>query len=124
MKMTTDQLSQLVREFNDARDTRLAADRHAAKLKQVEVELKGRVIAAIKDSGLQKVANVKYQSKLRPHAKDWNAIHTYIIENDAWDLMEKRLGVVACNLRWEEGLDLPGIEQFPVDDLSVGKRVD
>ena len=122
MKIT--ELNQLVVEFNDVRDARLKAKRIMDKLQEKETELKLVLAAAIKVSGLGKVANVKYVLKIKPVAKDWNAIHEYIVGNDAWDLMQKRLGEVACRERWEDGLDLPGIDKFPVDDLSIGKRVD
>jgi len=122
--MNTEELSTLVKEFNDARDARLALDREAKVLKGVENELKARLAAAIKEAGLSKVANVKYQLKLRPHVTDWATFRQYIIQTDGWDLLEKRPGVAACNARWEDSIDIPGVEQFPVDDLSIGKRVD
>lgn len=122
--MNTEELSALVKEFNDVRDARLALDRQAKELKGEENELKARLAAAIKEAGLSKVANVKYQRKLRPHVTDWESFRAHIVATDGWDLLERRPGVAACNARWEDNIHIPGVEQFPVDDLSVGKRVD
>ena len=88
--MELEQLRLLVKAFNDKREERLDMDRKSARLKETEVTLKAELIAALKDSGLTKVSNVKFVTKMKPVAKDWDAIHTYIIENDAWDLLQKR----------------------------------
>ncbi len=117
-------LMPLVTEFNDVRDERLKLQRQTDRLKEQETELKLEVAAAIKLSGLKKVANVTYVLKVKAVAKDWEAIHAYIIENDAWDLMEKRLGQRACGERWDDKIEIPGVGKFPIDDLSIGKRVD
>jgi len=122
--MNTEELMQLVTRFNNVRDERLDLQRKRDKRYESEIELKLMLVAAIKESGLQKVANVKLVLKIKPVAKDWEAIRKYIIEHDAWDLMQRRLGDLACRERWDDGIDLPGIDKFPVDDLSIGKRVD
>jgi len=122
--MNTEELMQLVTRFNNVRDERLDLQRKRDKRYESEIELKLMLVEAIKESGLQKVANVKLVLKIKPVAKDWEAIRKYIIEHDAWDLMQRRLGDLACRERWDDGIDLPGIDKFPVDDLSIGKRVD
>ncbi len=122
--MELEQLTILVKQFNDARDERLEMDRKSRRLHETEVELKTLLIAALKDSGLTKVSNIKFVIKMKPVAKDWDLIHQYIIDNDAWDLIQKRFGEVACRERWDDGIEIPGIGKFPADDLSIGKRVD
>jgi hypothetical protein len=122
--MEITELNEIIKRFNNIREERLTMQRRTDKLKEQENDLKGQVIVALKESGLNKAANVKLQLKPKPVAKDWNAIHEYIIEHDAWDIMQRRLGEVAIRDRWENDEAIPGVDKFPVDDLSVGKRVD
>jgi hypothetical protein len=43
------------------------------------------------------------------------------VEHGAWDIMQKRLTQTAIDLRWEDGVSIPGVEAFPVDDLSISE---
>jgi hypothetical protein len=56
-----------------------------------------------------------------PQAKDWNKIYAFIKENNAFDLLEKRLARLAFRDRLEAGVVVPGVEVFQKQDLSLTK---
>lgn len=120
------QSSQLVDEYASTREQRLALQRQVDKLDEKEKQLKAALIKMLEDSKATAIGGqlmiVTLVPKEKAVAKDWDAIHRYIISNDAWDIMQKRLTETAIKLRWDEGVVVPGVEKFPVNDLSISKR--
>lgn len=118
--------SELVDEYASTREQRLALARQVDKLDEKEKQLKAQLIAMLEATGATAIGGklmiVTLVPKEKAVAKDWDAIHRYIIENDGWDIMQKRLTETAIKLRWEEGIAIPGVEKFPVNDLSISKR--
>ena len=62
---------------------------------------------------------VEYIASEKPAPEDWNAIHEYIRENDAVDLVQKRLHEGACKLRWDDGVEIPGVGRKLVEKIKV-----
>lgn len=118
--------SQLVDEYAETREARLALQRDVDKLNEQEKSLKAKIIQMLEQAGATAIGGhkmvVELVPKEKPVANDWDAVHKFIMENDAWDLMQKRLTDTAVRLRWEEGIILPGIQKFPYNDLSISKR--
>jgi len=118
------QLGDVVDAYKEARDNRLAADKYAAKLKEAETNLKSTIISECKANDLSavggQVALVKYTVKEKPVPQDWPAIHRFMIENDAMDLMQKRLHEGACKERIDTGVNIPGVGILELDHLSIG----
>lgn len=124
--MELKELSLLVDNFAKTRDARIEKDKEAAALKAEENELKDRLIAIMRD---QKVATVggsefvvTHRVKMKPVAQDWSEIYAYVRDNDAFDLLQKRLTEGAVKLRWEDNIVIPGIGSYGVDELSISKR--
>lgn len=105
-------LKVLAVNYNVAKALRLVADREARELKSKEDEYGDALIAICRDQGagidLGGVV-VEYDTTLVPVAQDWNAIHEYIKDNDAIDLVHKRLTESAVKLRWDDGIAIPGV---------------
>jgi hypothetical protein len=53
---------------------------------------------------------------------DFRAVQKYVVKNDAWDLIRKQVNVGACRARWDDNLDIPGVEKGVRVDLSVTTR--
>ena len=119
------ELSALVDTFDGARQERLAADRTAKDLKGIEVKLKQEILHEMLDQDVGFAAGlnirVKLQTKSKPQATDWDKVYQYMVMEDAMDLMQKRLHEGAIKLRLDDGIEIPGIEFYEVNDLSVGK---
>jgi hypothetical protein len=118
--------SSLVDEYATVRDSRLALKRQVDKLEEQEKKLKAQIIASLIASNATAIGGrfmiVTLVAKTKPVAKVWAELYAYIKETDGWDLLQKRLTETAVALRWDEGIIVPGVEKFPVNDLSLSKR--
>lgn len=115
----------LIEQYATKRQDRLALQKQTDQLKQEETQLQNDIIAALKDAGMTSAGGsehkVTFKTVQKPTAADWDKIYDYIQEEGAFDLLQRRLGETAVKLRWEEGIDIPGIVAFPVDKLSISK---
>ena len=118
-------LPDIIEQFAAKKAERLAADKVAQALKHEEVELQNEICKLLKDSGLTGAGGATHKVTLKtidkPVAQDWDEIYTYIKEEDAFDLLQRRLTEGAVKARWEEDIDIPGIATYPVDKLTLSK---
>lgn len=107
------------------REDRINAEKEVVKRKKVEAEVKQEIIDEMRNEGVSSIGGAHGQVSLRikdkPVARDWDALYSYIKENDAFDLLHKRLTEKAITLRWEDELEVPGVDKFPVPVLSLSK---
>lgn len=52
---------------------------------------------------------------------DWQALFAFIKENDAFELLQKRVGVTACKERWANEIEIPGVERGNAVKVHVSK---
>ena len=118
-------LSSKADEYIRARKARLAKQREVDKLEVEEKKLKAEIIAALNAANTRAVGGqlvtLTLKRKLVATARDWQRIYEYIVATGSWDILQKRLTQTAVDLRWEEGVEIPGIEKFPVDELSISE---
>ena len=116
----------LVDQYADVRERRLAMAREVDKLDTEEKQLKAQLISMLVTANATAIGGQRMIVTLVPKekavAEDWDLVHKYIVAEDAWDIMQKRLTETAIKLRWEEGIIVPGVAKFPVHDLSLSKR--
>lgn len=117
------ELGPIAKEYEVVKAKRLAADKTAKALKVEEDTLKQQIITTCRENGGSGVhladVRIEYNSKDVPKASDWSAIQEYIRENDAIDLMQKRLHEGACKARWEDGVEIPGVYKDPYESIKV-----
>lgn len=117
------QLPDMVDQYIVARDQRLVLERQVAEMEKLEKVLKDAIIAKAKHEGLTAVGAkqglVKINSLIEPRADDWPSVYAYIKENDAFDLLHRRLTSDAVKARWENGVEIPGVGKAEVWKLSV-----
>lgn len=117
--------STLVDKYEALRDKRLEADRAAAKLRSEENTLKEELIHAMQSNGASAIGGthivVNLKSKEKPVVSDWAKFYSYIAEHDAFDLLQRRVGEKAMQLRWEDGVSVPGVDSFTHYNLTIGK---
>ena len=118
-------LNELVDEYISKRLERLEAARTVSILEEKEQAAKQAVITQMQEEKSTvfgaSLGTVTLQTKVKPAAVDWVKVWQYIYDNDASDLMQRRLTEAAVKLRWEDGIEIPGVDRFTVYDLSVGK---
>lgn len=107
------------------REERLAAQKQVDALQAEESALKERLIAELpksEASGIAgRVARASVTSRPTYQAKDWDKIRAYVIKNQAFDLLQKRLNQEAVDERFAAKKKIPGIEIFNVVSLSCTK---
>ena len=120
--LTSKALADLADLYWTKRNERLAADKVAATLASEESKAKATLIEQFLLQDITaiggKVVRLNIKQDYVPAIKDWNAYYAYIKANDAFELLEKRPGRLACKERWEAGEIIPGCEKFPSYSLS------
>jgi hypothetical protein len=92
-----------------------AADKVLAAQQEV---FEGAMLGFLNDSNQDVSTNEfgKFSRKedLKPSAEDWSAVYAFIKENDAWELLHKRLGKTFVEKYAEdhEGALPPGVKVF------------
>ena len=109
----------------DTRIERLALQRKADELEQLEKDLMYKVqqdfIAAghvdYMIDGYRAVMKVKQV----PLVADWTLILNWIREHNGLDMLQKRLTESAVKLRWDAGIDVPGVAKTPKYVITITK---
>lgn len=57
----------------------------------------------------------------KPHVKDWDAVHKYVRDNNAFYLMYKQLSAKAYNELLDAGETIPGVDKFTRKSVGVSK---
>ncbi len=123
---TSKAMANLADRWFNQREQRLAKEKEAQNLKAKEVELRELLISSLVSSkatgiGGKKVV-VKLKNKEKPIVQDWDVVRKFIIDNNAWDILQKRLSDVAVRARQEEDVTIPGIDKYEFVDLSYSRQ--
>jgi hypothetical protein len=125
--MSTDlaSLKILVDVYQQTRIRRLAMEKEAEKVHDKEKEYAEQILTVLRDSASPVMGGSTHLCTRKvtnePTVEDWDVLHAHIKETDEWDLMQKRVGVAAVKLRWDEGEEVPGVGSFPVEKLGLTK---
>jgi len=107
------------------REARLALQHQAERFEKAESALRDYFIASLPKSSQTgcagKLARVQIEVKPVPQAEDWEKVHSYIRDNDAWELLQRRLNESAVRERWEAEEQIPGVVVFNAKKVSVTK---
>ena len=118
-------LGKLNDDYVAARQLRLDSDKEAARLKSIEVKLHDRLVEELRSNDVGMVGGSTHKVTLKtvskPQAEDWQAVYQYIKDNDAFELLQRRLGEGAVAERTEAGEKIPGIAFYLKSTLSVSK---
>jgi hypothetical protein len=108
------------------RDERLALQKQVDKLKESQTALEHHFVhlcrAQKTDSARGKLATCSYKVVPVPVVENWSTVYDYIVENDAFDLLHKRVSSTAWLERMEEGERIGGIKRETVNKVSIHKR--
>lgn len=119
-------LAAILDKYVEVRDRRRKMEAEAEALKEKEESpLKAQLIEALRTAKAGSVGGTKMQAKLVTkksfQAAEWPKIRTFIVDNDAWELMQLRLSPPAIRERLDAGQEIPGIVVVDVEDLSITK---
>lgn len=111
--------------YHDVRDLRLSMEKEVEAVKAFENAVKTNIIDNLSKSDDTGAAGLRYRAQIvtkrKPQAADWPAIQAYIIQNHAFDLLQRRLSDKAVVDRWEAGEIVPGVEAVNTVDVSITK---
>lgn len=88
----------------------------------LESELLNAMVASKMESIASKNATVSLKRTVYAELFDDKKFFEYVGKQKAWDLVQKRVAVGACRLRWDDKLDIPGVRPGERTDLSVTTR--
>lgn len=112
-------------EYKRVRDIRLAMKKETDAVEARERELREHIIENLSKSDDTGAAGKKYRAQIKtttvPTPDDWDKIRAYIVENDRFDLLQKRLSDKAIKEMWDEGENVPGVGKFNKIDVSITK---
>lgn len=118
-------LSEKVDAYNVKRFERLALKKQVEILEAQEQELKTELIADLKASGSTasggKTAVARLVVKQEPSAGNWDALYAHIRNTGEFELLYRRINPASIKERKDVGVDVPGIEWFPVETLSLSQ---
>jgi hypothetical protein len=86
-------------------------------------ELEITVVRHMQEIGIDRLgiegANLSVQHKRLPQVASWDEFYDYIHSNNASYLMQRRVSSTAIDELSAEGIEIPGIEFYEEDRLSV-----
>lgn len=95
-------------------------------LKTVADALEAELLTAMLEAKLESVATKDATISLKrttfAELYDDKAFFEYVSKKKAWDLVQKRVAVGACRVRWDDNLVIPGVRPGERTDLSVTTR--
>ena len=107
--------------WRELRTERLEAERQARVLKNDEDKLKSFLIEAFKQQKLEGMIidgrSTGLSTKTQPSVADKEAFLAYIKETGQLDLLQFRLATGAVQERWNNDMEVPGVEEIELYDL-------
>ncbi len=123
-----DKLDELIDEMFEVREKKRGLE---AEIKQLKADLGGleeRFKQACKEAGTDyargTLASASVTKQLVPTVVDWDLVYEYIKKEDAMYLLHRRVSVAAWKELMDAGIDLPGIEAYEVEGVSLLKKRD
>lgn len=121
-----DDLGSCIDKYYQLRAQRLNLEKEVKERKRTEKAYMEHIIAKLRginmENGGGHVANASIKEVEVPTPKDWPAIWEFVKQNNAWDLLQKRLSGKAVQERWDQEIVIPGIETFTKVSLSLTKK--
>jgi len=116
-------LPEYVDKLHTLRVARLAADKESRKLKKQEDDVNAFIIAEMREKAITEAHGellvVELDVKEKGSVDNWDALWSYIRENNAFELLHKRLTDSAVKERWDAGEEVPGVEKVDVYKLIL-----
>lgn len=70
-------------------------------------------------SGSGAASSFKIEAETVPQGSNWDETYEFIHENKYYHLLQKRFAVTAIRELWELGKDIPGVNKFTKNKVTV-----
>lgn len=112
-------------EYSAVRALRLAMENMTKAVKARETEIQEHIINNLSKSSDTGASGLKYRAQIvmkdTVNIEDWSLLTGYILENDRFDLVQKRLGETAAMDLIADGVDIPGVRKMKIPKVSITK---
>ena len=123
--MEAKDLGPLIDELYKMRQRRLELTREVDMMKAEEVKARGEIKALLETVGLVKasgsIATASSTHKVTAQVEDWDEVYKFIVENDRFDLLQRRISEPAWNALYKDGIIVNGTSPIEVWDISLVK---
>jgi hypothetical protein len=107
------------------RAERLEFEESVKQMKKREENLRNYIFANFEENGIEgargSFVTASISQELKPQINDWDAVYAYIVENNAFELLERRMSRLAYKERFDKGELVPGTEGFLHKKLNLVK---
>ena len=118
-------LGAMIDHLYELRNSRILLDRESKELKEQETALKTFIIDKLKQDGSEgnrgQLATCSIIRSREAAVLDWQAYMKFLAGEEAWELVQQRVSITALRERWDAGQEIPGVEMYEKEDLSVAK---
>lgn len=125
MTLSTTELGTAIDALYSLRERRLGIERQAKELKALELEQRTAILECLENSGLSKasgsLATAGKKVSVIPLVTDWDQVFGYIKSHDRFDLVQKRISVLAWRETHDNGETIPGTEPVEEYDITLTK---
>jgi len=122
--LTAAELSQLADDWDTLRAERLALQKEVDQLKETETRLKNALIDCLQKDTTAiggKRGTATLTRKMEPTIADWDRLYAHIHETGEFDLLYRRINPLSVKERWEQKLEVPGVQSIEVLNISWSK---
>lgn len=107
------------------REKRLKIQQEVDSIKSQEEALRLHVLECFNKDDIEgakgKLATASVLPKTVAHVVDWDALYAYIVKNNAFEMLQRRVNDGAYRERLDNKEPVPGVEPFNVLGLSLTK---
>ena len=121
-----DKLAEAVDAYKGLCDFRLAEQKIVDGYKNQETFLKHQLMQSIEAAKMSACGGSTHTAaivhKIEPSLDDPEALEEHIKATGEFDLLQRRVSSQAIRLRWDQGLEVPGVGRIETTALSVTKN--
>lgn len=110
-----------IKNYLRIRSSRLELTKQVNLLQKEEEKLAAEILPMVPQLGEIKEGGftLRRKSVTKPTVGDWQSLYAYILANNAFDLLHRRLTESAVRLRWDDKVQVPGVQAITSESLEI-----
>lgn len=117
-------MAQLIERLAEVREERRRISARDKELVEEWRRLELEAITRLSDQGMDKASSdagtISISKTILPQVVDWDAFYAYIVDNDAFHMLQKRPAAAAFRELHDSGEPVAGVE--PYEQTTIGLR--
>lgn len=120
----TDSLQSRIAQVALLRQERLALQKQVDKMKAEEDSIAAAIATEMRTAGIEElhgdVGYIRLKTTESAMVTNYPDFYKYIHDNNAFDLLQRRVSLAGVRERWQEGNDIPGVARVLEDGFTLG----